>query len=146
MYVLRKPHDLEDMRIHGELSALICEDESLTDQQFVQDADLNVIVKRMGLQNADLPAPAVDPRFYGDFSEAPTTLADAIAIVDAARDRFLDLPAELRNRFQNDPVNLWSFVNDPRNLREAVKLGLLQEVQGAKEPPDAGDPSPAPSE
>lgn len=104
---------------------LVCEDESLTNQSFAKDADLNEIVKRMGVREQELLALPADPRAYGDFSDAPRDLREAIEQVEHARASFAALPAGLRAQFRNDPAELWEFVNDPRNHDEAVKLGIL---------------------
>lgn len=98
--------------------------ESLTQQSFTQDADINVLVKRFGLDNAKLPVAPIDPRFYGDFTDVPD-LRTALDIVRDAENRFMDLPAALRARFDNQPGKLWDFVNDPINAEACVQLGLL---------------------
>jgi len=64
---------------------------------------------------------------YGDFTNVPD-LRTALDMVNDAKNRFMALPAKLRTRFDNDPANLWSFVNDPENADLAVTLGLLQKL------------------
>lgn len=124
----RTQYDLEDEIAHGDFTATEFNDPSLTQQQFKQDADLNVIVKRFGITKAHIPAPgATDPRYYGDFSDA-FDLSEALHRTRTAQEHFESLPAELRNRFANDPVRLLDFVMDPENKDEAVKLGLLKNV------------------
>lgn len=48
--------------------------------------------------------------------------------VAAAKSMFADLPAELRNRFENEPAKFLDFVQDERNRDEATALGLLKRV------------------
>lgn len=113
---------------HGQYTATVFTDPSLTQQQFKEDADLNVIVKRFGVTKAHIPpAGAADPRYYGDFGEA-VDLREALDRTRAAQEHFDSLPAELRNRFNNDPVRLFGFVVDPKNTEEAIKLGLLHKA------------------
>lgn len=121
--------------------------ESMTQMQFAKDADLNEIVRRMGVtERAILPA-APDAGYFGDFSEAPRDLSEAMELVDLAQARFRELPPKLRAQFDNDPRRLWAFVNDPANLKQAVELGLLASAEappssaatakGAEAPPAA---------
>lgn len=116
----------------GQLAATVFEDDSLTHQSFAEDADLNVLVKRFGLDKVAVPPAADDPRFYGDFSDVPD-LRTALDLVNDATNRFMELPPQLRAKFDNNPAKLWHFVNDPDNGPEAVRLGLLR----------APDPTPA---
>lgn len=107
--------------------------ESLTQQSFTADSDLNVIVKRMGIRDGEMPPPVSDPRYYGDLTDVPD-LRRCLDIGRNAVDRFMALPADLRSRFHNDPAILHRFVSDPRNLDECVRLGLLKDPKGV--PPE----------
>lgn len=119
---------------------VLCRDESLTQQHFAQDADINVLVRRFGITDGAVPPAVMDPRYFGDFSDA----VDFRTALDRTRDaveRFDALPAELRKRFGNDPVSLYEFVCDQNNAEEAVSLGLLKKFS-----PEASQaPSSAPS-
>lgn len=114
--------------------------ESQAQIQFAADADINVLVKRFGIEDGSISKPAaVDPRFYGDLSQVP----DLRTVLDIARDageRFMMLPAEVRLRFHNRPDLLHEFVSRPENLEESFKLGLLKRpvVEGRRD----GDPLP----
>ena len=46
--------------------------------------------------------------------------------VAKATQAFMALPVAIRTRFGNDVVNLLEFIDDPRNIDEARKLGLLK--------------------
>lgn len=109
---------------------------TLTQQQFAEDADINVLARRFGLDKVAIPAAPLDPSFYGDFTEVPD-LRTAMDLVNEATNRFMDLPAKLRERFDNNPAKLWHFVNDPENGPEAVRLGLLKQVQEPQEVTDS---------
>lgn len=116
----------EELRAEEE-TKIIFEDESLTNQHFAKDADINHILKRMGVvDGGTLPAElgVLDPFYYGDFTNAvDATLAMQNTII--MKDKFMMLPADIRDRFNNDPVKLFAFVTNPKNVDEAVKLGLL---------------------
>lgn len=107
--------------------------ESLTQQHFKDDADLNVLAERFGLDKGPLPNVPLDPRYYGDVSNVP----DLRTVLDIARDaqnKFMELDADLRDRFDHDPAKLWRFVNDPLNRSASIELGLLQEVKTEPQP------------
>lgn len=97
---------------------------SLTEMHHAEDADINVLVKRFGITDGAIPPAALDPKYYGDFTDA----VDFRTALDRTRDaeqRFRELPADLRKRFNNDPAELYAFVSDERNTDLAVELGLL---------------------
>ncbi|WNK15111.1 MAG: internal scaffolding protein [Microvirus sp.] len=119
----------------GLAAGTVNDERSLTQQHFTEDADINVIVRRFGLDKAPLPTEAIDPGFYGDFTNVPD-LRTALELVRDAENKFMDLPAELRKRFDNSAAKMWHFVNDPNNADLAVKWGLLRTyVQATPTPP-----------
>lgn len=60
----------------------------------------------------------------GDFTGISDfkTMADMVA---ATRDEFMTLPANIRERFYNDPEKLIGFLDDDKNRDEALRLGLI---------------------
>ena len=96
---------------------------SRTRQEFAAECDINRIVARIG---AGLAAPAVCPSpVFQDVSAIPDNLQDALELVRSSSELFSSLPSKVRDRFANDPVQLFSFVADSSNRDEAVKLGLI---------------------
>ncbi|WNK14973.1 MAG: internal scaffolding protein [Microvirus sp.] len=126
-------NDAEANQKVGDACMLDNTEESLTQQQFADDADINVLAYRYGLDNQPMPTAPIDPSFYGDFTNVPD-LRTAMDLVRDAENRFMDLPAKLRARFDNRPAKMWHFVNDPENADEAVRLGLLQRVPEGNAP------------
>lgn len=118
------------------------DDPGKTQQHFAKDCDINEMVKRFGITDGALPPKAMDPSFYGDFSDVPSFRAALDRTRDAI-DRFGNLPADLRNRFGNDPIQLWDYVNNEKNADEAVKLGLL--ARKTPQPPAAPAVTPPPT-
>lgn len=110
---------------------------SMAQQQFAYECELNNIVDRnmqykdpsfvTKLQLMHASNPKREP-IFGDFSDVPT-YQNAKNTLIAARDQFNTLPAKVRARFDNNPVKLLEFVNDPNSYDEGVKLGLFKEKQ-----------------
>lgn len=112
-------------------SGLACEDESLTDQSFKEECDINTIVEQFGI-TGQLPTDVRVP-LEGDF----TTVVDyqtALNMVREADAAFMEMPANVRERFGNDPGKFVEFASDPANLEECRKLGLADPVPRAAEP------------
>lgn len=123
----------------GDLAVTRNDEPSLTNQHFAKDADLNEIVRRFGVTDGSIPPAALDPAYFGDFSDA-VDFKDALDRTRIAAERFDALPADLRQRFGNSPLQLWQFVNDPRNVDEAIKLGLLKREEPPAPPKPLSEP------
>jgi len=120
---LRTPYNYDTIAASNE-SGLACEEPTLAQQQFKDETDINNILRQFNITGL-LPEAPLSPR-YGDF----TGIVDyhtALNAVIAAEDGFMELPAEMRARFQNDPENLINFLNDESNRDEAIKLGLVDQ-------------------
>lgn len=116
-------------------TGLRCEDESRAQQHFLEEVDINTIVKRFGL-TGELPEPdSVKVPLEGDF-EAVYDFQSAMNVVRAAEESFMAMPAEVRSEFGNDPARFMAFVHDPDNRARAEKLGLIvpRETPTAPEP------------
>lgn len=97
-------------------------DEDMTQQQFKEETDINVILKRFGM-TGQLPQGLAMP-MVGDFTNV-SDFHTAMNLVRQADEEFMKLPAEVRKRFNNDPGAVIAFLNDPANRDEAVKLGIV---------------------
>lgn len=118
----------------SKLFATVNNEESMTQQDDAQDCDINVIMKRYG-GTGQLPVQVREP-LYGDFTTASDyrTMLDTIRATEEA---WGEIPAEVRDRFNNDPEKFMDFINDEKNLDEARKLGLA-----LPEPPPPTPPEP----
>lgn len=114
-----------DYKARSDESALFCEDASLTDQSGKEEADVNVLLGRFGLDGSVPAGPLKMPQ-SGDFSGA-TTFQQSMDLVVHAREQFQTLPARARARFHNDVGEFLEFMGDPDNAKEAIKLGLAVE-------------------
>jgi len=127
---------------HSLNHVLCCEDKSLTVQSDVQQSDINFIVKQFGLTH-ELPYGLQVPR-YEDFSNVPNDYHAAMNFVLEADSAFMEFPAEIRSRFNNDPGSFLDFVSNADNRDEAVKLGIS--IRPPAEPaPLPVPPAPEPS-
>lgn len=99
-------------------------DISLTKQADAKDADINNIVNTY-MKTGRLPIEKFKEMKFVDAISVPD-FRDAMEIVTTAQDRFAELPAQIRNRFENQPERLISFMNDPNNYDEALTLGLVE--------------------
>lgn len=95
---------------------------SMAQQQFKDDCDVNKIMERH--VRFDVPIPNKQAWQVGD-ATVVKSLEDAIDQISNASAEFDLLPAAVRERFGNDPLNLLKFVADEGNRAEAERLGLL---------------------
>lgn len=110
---------------------------SLTQQSDLNDSDINVLMARHAV-TGQIPQ-LIQQGQYGDFTEI-TDYRQAQDAILAANQAFADVPAKLRERFDNDPAKFFDFVNDPDNLPEMRKLGLAQAEEIDNTPPPALSP------
>lgn len=118
---LRTPYNYDTMEA-SDASALSCPEPTLAQQHARDECDINTIVRRFGL-TGELPNNVRVPR-YGDFT-AVSDYQTAMNMVMEANAAFMELPAEVRSRFNNDPGALVDFISDDSNRAEAEKLGLV---------------------
>lgn len=120
---------------------------SMTIQDFKDDSDINGLIRRFVRQGSLYdPATLINRRpaqpQFGDFSNIPDLLTASVEIA-RAQEMFCQLPAEIRDYFQHDPLRLLAFVEQARNDKalwdKGVALGIL-------EPRGAGENSPATAE
>jgi len=101
--------------------------EAKTHQSFKEECDINNIVEhytKTGNWSTSL-RPATRPPIFGDFTSVPD-FREAMNYVANAREQFEALPSRIRKRFENDPGQLLSFLQDEKNRPEAEALGLIE--------------------
>lgn len=123
-----------DMNAASDESALKCEDPTRAQQQFIEECDINTIVERFGL-TGELPSNVKVP-LTGDYHNHVDDFQSAMNIVREAQEGFMQLSANVRARFHNDPQELMTFVQDPENYAEAVRMGIAmpRAPEAPKEP------------
>jgi hypothetical protein len=114
---------------------------SLTRQEFAEDCDINVLMKRF--ENRDIGAimrSAQEPVYY-DLASAPSTLMDYMQLMQDADKAFMTLSAQVRREFDNDPVRFVDFASDPANLDQMRNWGLAPPAPAPE--PVVAPPAPA---
>lgn len=99
---------------------------SFTDQSQKKDCDINVILdryKETGYLVDPLHQGTRKPVF-GDFTEVPD-YQGCLDLIREADARFMELPAAVRDRFGNNPQEIFDFIANENNREEAIKLGLI---------------------
>lgn len=98
-------------------------DKGFTVQADAEQADINKIIARFN-KSGQLPPTLRGEPFYGDVSEMGD-LQECLLKIQDADNLFMSYPAEVRERFDNNPVNLIEFLGDEANRKEAEELGLV---------------------
>lgn len=129
--LIRKPYE------EYESDSLICNTPSLTRQSAKDECDINQIVKKHLAGQVSSFVNKNEPRYEDytgfDFQAAMNTVA-------SASEMFADLPAVIRKRFQNDPVEFMNFVHDPENIEEGRKLGIFSPAKPPVTVPPGTEP------
>lgn len=98
---------------------------SKTDQQWAKEADMNSIIAQYQ-KTGQMPPMAKIQGQFADVSQIEDLLPSLMK-VELAKNSFMKLPAHVRSRFGNKTENMISFLQDPSNNAEAIKLGLRKD-------------------
>ena len=96
--------------------------ESRTQQQFGEDAKIQNIVKKYD-QQGFFDTINRNPAQYGDFTHI-TDLHSAMDKINEAKDNFMTIPSNIREQFNNDPHEFYTFASDENNFDELIDMGL----------------------
>lgn len=105
---------------------------SRTKQEFKDECDINVLMKRYKATGLFPQFPGQEPRYVSNIGMPD--YQEALNIVRQAETEFAGINSELRKRFDNDPAKFLAFVNDPKNADELVSLGLREAPPAAPKP------------
>lgn len=111
-------------------TSIIFPKETMAKQSFKDETNINTIMRKYENGHAIEHVSRVQGA-YGDFTNVQSYQLSLNQVIEA-QEAFDQLPAMIRKRFNNDPAHLMTFLEDPSNLDEAVKLGLVER----KTPPD----------
>lgn len=97
----------------------------VTEQAHKELCDVNNIIKKYDTQGVITHVSKMEAKFGDmtgmDFKSMMDQITDA-------QNMFNDLPSEIRNRFDNSPVKLLDFMDNPENRKEAIELGMIKEI------------------
>jgi len=102
--------------------------ESRTHQAHKNECDINRIMAKWQKTGVIEHAKTYQGQ-YADFTEITGDYQEHMNAVIEANEMFMTLPSTVRKKFDNDPGQFLSFVEDPDNLDEMVSLGLAQPRQ-----------------
>jgi phage internal scaffolding protein len=121
---LRTPFNYDVDKVSDE-TGLSCPEPTLAQQHCKDECDINVIVERFGV-TGQLPTHDGSLPTYGDFTGV-SDYRDALEAVARADEAFMALPANVRERFDNDPALFVDFCSstDPADRSLAIDLGLI---------------------
>lgn len=112
-----------DTKAVSDATGLHCPEPTLTQQQFKDDANPNVLLEKFKIGEILEQHPLNTN--YGDFTQV-TTYEEAHDLLRQAEHEFMQLPLKIRNRFENNPQKLMDFLNNPENRDEAIALKLIE--------------------
>lgn len=118
----RTPYNFDGLA-WSDQTGLSCKDKSLAQQQFKDQCDINILFGKY-LETGEMPQLETVLN-YGNF-EGIYDFQSAMNLVVDAQHQFSQLPARIKNRFDNNPQRLLEFLNDPENREEAEFLKLVQ--------------------
>ena len=103
-----------------------------TKQEFAEECDLNVLMRRYE-KTGVLPSGRMSPPRYVDAFDLPSYQESMQIMADAER-AFMALPARIRGEFDNDPEKFVAFAQDENNVEKLREWGLAKPVEAAPEP------------
>lgn len=129
-----RPHE----RVHPETGP------GRTKQSFAEESNINIIMRRYE-KTGVLDHFNRHQGDYGNFLNAPD-YHTALNGIRAAETAFMELPAGVRSKFQNNPAAFLDFVQNPDNLEEMVEMGLAKPLEADPDAVANDDPPPPPEE
>lgn len=121
-----------DMHAASLETAIDASKDGRTQQSFKDECDINILMKRF-LVGGQLPVDVRMPT-YGDFTGV-SNFHEAVNAVRSASEAFMEMPPEVRARFDNDAGKFVDFCSDDANIEEARKLGLIPAAELPPAPP-----------
>lgn len=117
-------------------------DEIMTVQSAKNECDIHNILKQYKKTGIITHVSAGSP----EYKDLPDNIdyQQALEIVREAQESFAELPAKVRDHFDNDPQKLLAALGDPSQLPTLEELGVLKPAEGTGAiPQPAGAPAPA---
>jgi phage internal scaffolding protein len=100
--------------------------ESLTQIHLQDESNILNIIKKHDTQGIITNVQRGVAR-YGDFSQ-DVDYKESLNLIADAKENFMQLPSDIRKKFNNDPGQFFEFATNPDNESEMAKLGLIKSV------------------
>ena len=120
-------------------TALVCEDESLAQQNMKAETDLNVMIRKYGV----LPAQEVNWSEF-DATVIPKDYHELQNKMKEAEAAFLSLPGEVRAKVDNDPAKFLAMVDAKKAEIKKQEKESAKADKGSVDPAEAVDADKAP--
>lgn len=118
-----------DTNAAGDETAIECKDKTLTQQHMKDECNINKLVERF-VVTGEIPQMNMPP-LQGDFTNAPT-YQEALNLMVAAKQSFMQQPADVRSRFDNDAGRFVDFCTNESNRDELRRMGLWSPEANAR--------------
>lgn len=107
---------------------------TMTQQQYKQSCDINHILKQHG-GNINNVGALYRPPVFGDAHSGLDLVTMENHMVEMKRN-FMQIPADIRERFMNDPIKFEQFATNEANRDVLQAMGLLKPKKKPIIPPD----------
>lgn len=115
------------MSVLKKLEPTVGKENRITEQAGKETQDINNMAKRAFRNRLKGDMDGREP-IFGVVSAL--SYHEQMNMVLDIQNRFNRLPPRVRRQFKNDPYQALKFIEEPANLREAVKLGLVIDEEG----------------
>ena len=138
MMEVRTPYNYDRDEV-SKNTALVCEDESLAQQNMKAETDLNVMIRKYGV----LPAQEVNWKEF-DATVIPKDYHELQNMMKEADAAFLSLPGEVRAKVDNDPEKFLAMVDAKQAEIKKQEKESAKADKGSVDPAQAVDADKAP--
>ena len=98
---------------------------SRTQQHFKDEVNINTIMRK-ARRSGVLPYKGDKESHFQDLTGCTDYLEAQNRVIEI-KQKFSELPANIRNKFKNEPDAILKYLQDPKNADEARELGLLRQ-------------------
>lgn len=117
---------LIDEVVEGRRTGKRVKEESLTDQSGREDADINCLIRKFGINSVKATPEQMEA--LSSISMDAMDYRESLDRIREAQEAFNDLPAEVRKEFDNDPAKYLEAFGDEKKKDLLKRLGLVPEV------------------
>jgi hypothetical protein len=133
--MVRTPYNYDRDEV-SKKTALVFNDESLAQQQFKDENNINLMIRKYGV----LPVQEVNWKEF-DASVIPQDFHEIQNMMKQAEAAFMTVPAEVRAQVDNDPVRFLAMVDEQQSIiRQREKEAAKAAKRDTGSQPEGTDP------